>query len=177
MAAIKRLTELIVTNDYRLDTGFLSVPYLLDVLVDNGKTDLAKKLLLQDQCPSWLYEVKQGATTIWESWAGIEPNGKVGSYSFNHYAFGCVGDFLVRRIAGLQVLTPGYEKFLVAPKTNLGISEFDLNYKSRFGTIKISKAKTQLVVEVPRGTSAVLELAQVSEKPLELSAGKHVFKL
>lgn len=175
--AIKRLTELIVANNYRLDTGFLSVPYLLDVLIDNGQDDLASKLLLQEECPSWLYEVKQGATTIWESWAGIEPNGKVGRYSFNHYAFGCVGDFLVRRVAGLQVLTPGYEKFLIAPKTNLGINEFDLSYKSRFGTIKVLKTKTQLVVEVPQQTSAVLELAEVNKQPLELSSGKYVFKL
>jgi alpha-L-rhamnosidase len=83
--AAERLVELIKKNDFKLDTGFLSVPYIMDVLCENGYEDIAYKLLFQTACPSWLYEVKNGATTIWESWEAIKPDGTVGSFSFNHY--------------------------------------------------------------------------------------------
>ncbi|MGL5884875.1 MAG: alpha-L-rhamnosidase, partial [Bombilactobacillus sp.] len=83
---VKQLVEKIHENNDLLDTGFLATPYLLDVLTDNGQTKLAQKLFLRDECPSWLYEVKSGATTVWESWAGIHPDGTVGEFSFNHYA-------------------------------------------------------------------------------------------
>ncbi|MBR1623735.1 MAG: family 78 glycoside hydrolase catalytic domain, partial [Pseudobutyrivibrio sp.] len=85
------LRKMIVANDNRLDTGFLSVLFLMDVLCDNGLNDLAFKLLYQDKCPSWLYEVEHGATTMWESWGAVLEDGTTSTYSYNHYAFGCVG--------------------------------------------------------------------------------------
>lgn len=84
---LSRSVELIHNNDC-LDTGFLSVPYLLDVVVDNEQVNLAKKLFLQDKCPSWLYGVDHGATTIWEFWVRIQSDNKVSTFSFNHYAMG-----------------------------------------------------------------------------------------
>ena len=81
---VNQLVDLIVQNGYRLDTGFVSVPYLLDVLCDNGRKDIAYKLLFQTECPSWLYEVEKGATTIWETWDAITPAGQVNIASFNH---------------------------------------------------------------------------------------------
>ena len=96
-----QLVDLIAQNGYRLDTGFVSVPYLLDVLCDNGRQDIAYQLLFQTECPSWLYEVEKGATTIWETWDAISPDGHVDIASFNHYAFGCVGDWMYRFVAGL----------------------------------------------------------------------------
>lgn len=113
--AIKRLVELIEANGNRLDTGFLSINYLLDVLCDYGHKDLALKVFHQDRCPSWFYEIKKGATTIWESWAAIKPDGTVGKYSFNHFAYGCVGDWIVRKIGGLELKKPGFKEFYATP--------------------------------------------------------------
>ncbi|HAL74420.1 MAG TPA: hypothetical protein DCM45_04910, partial [Clostridiales bacterium] len=95
-----RLNELIIKNNYRLDTGFMSTPHLLDVLCDFGYQDTAWKVLFQEECPSWIYEIVKGATTVWENWDAIRQDGLIGNCSFNHYAFGCVGDFLYRRVLG-----------------------------------------------------------------------------
>ena len=105
----EQLVGLIEQNGFRLDTGLVSVPYLMDVLCDNGKKDIAFKLLYQTECPSWLYEVEKGATTMWERWDAITPDGKVNMVSFNHCAFGCIGDWLYRFIAGLDKDQPGYK--------------------------------------------------------------------
>ena len=91
-----RLAELIIKNDYKLDTGFVTVPYLLDVLTDNGYKDLAYRLIYQTESPSWLYMVKNGATTVWENWEAILPDGTVTTSSFNHYALGSVGSWIYR---------------------------------------------------------------------------------
>lgn len=136
---VNRLMQLIHENGDCLDTGFLSVPYLLDVLCDHGQVDMAKKLFLQDKCPSWLYEVKKGATTIWESWACINPAGQVGSFSFNHYAMGCVLDWFIRRVCGLRPAKPGYAVIEFNPDVDLGI-DFNLTYQTPYGEVKITKA-------------------------------------
>lgn len=172
--AVERLAELIKANGNRLDTGFLAVPYLLDVLVDNGYAALAKQVFLQEQCPSWLYEVNNGATTIWESWAGIQPDGKVGDLSFNHYAFGCVGDWMVRTIAGLQVKEPGFKEFRIVPNLDLGIENFELAYESAYGLIEIAVRDHRLTVRVPEQTRAFVKLPD-GEK--ELSGGTYAFDL
>ena len=150
--ALARLVTLIKDNGYRLDTGFLSVPYLLDVPVNYGESETARRVFLQEECPSWLYEVNPGATTIWESWAGIQPDGTVGNFSFNHYAFGCVGDWIVRQIAGLTTRTPSFETFYVQPNLQLGIQEFDLRYESAHGPIEIQVQKRELHLNVPENT-------------------------
>ena len=172
----RRLVELIQENGMRLDTGFLSVPYLLDVLCDYGYADVAKKIFLQNQCPSWLYEVEHGATTIWESWAGITPEGKVGPFSFNHYAFGCVGDWLVRRMAGLEVVEPGYRKFRVAPEVDL-CNSWELCYRTAFGKIHLrSECKADyriLKVSVPEGTEA--EISVPGQGDCHVIAGEYKF--
>ncbi|MPM32709.1 hypothetical protein SDC9_79274 [bioreactor metagenome] len=174
--AVKRLVELIEANGKRLDTGFLAVPYLLDVLVDNGYDELAKQVFLQEECPSWLYEVNHGATTIWESWAGIQPDGKVGDLSFNHYAFGCVGDWMIRKIAGLQVKEPGFKEFYIRPNPDLGITAFELSYRSAQGLIEIVLAEGKLTVTVPETTTAYIKLpAETTETAL--GAGTHSFEL
>jgi alpha-L-rhamnosidase len=103
---MERLVSLIHDADDHLDTGFLSVPYLLDVLWEHGHRELARTLLRQDTAPSWLYEVTMGATTIWEGWEAIAPDGTVTDLSYNHYAFGCVDDWMYRRLAGLQLVAP-----------------------------------------------------------------------
>lgn len=154
---VDRLVTLIHTNKDRLDTGFLSVPYLLDVLVEHGQTALAKTLFLQTQCPSWLYEVEKGATTIWETWSGIAPDGTVGKFSFNHYAMGCVLDWFIRDVIGLNASTPGYKTIMIAPRVDL-VDEFNLNFRSPQGLITISRHDGKLTVQSPDGVLATLSL-------------------
>lgn len=96
---IDTLVDYIKKNKYHLTTGFVGTPYLCHVLSQNGYSDVAYKLLLQTDYPSWLYQVTKGATTIWEHWDGIKPDGSFWSpdmNSFNHYAYGSIGDWLYR---------------------------------------------------------------------------------
>jgi alpha-L-rhamnosidase len=165
--AIERLVALIETNEFKIDTGFLSVPYIMDVLCENGYKDIAYKLLFQTACPSWLYEVKNGATTIWESWEAVKPDGTVGSFSFNHYAFGCVGDWLVRYIGGLTPIEPGYRKFKVEPHYCDKLKYAETQFESVYGEIKVNweiqEEKNMLLhVKVPANTLAVISLTNVS---------------
>ncbi|PLS02868.1 alpha-L-rhamnosidase-related protein [Neobacillus cucumis] len=164
--AIERLVELIKKNDYKIDTGFLSVPFIMDVLCENGYEDIAYKLLFQTACPSWLYEVKKGATTIWESWEAIKPDGTVGAFSFNHYAFGCIGDWLVRHIGGLTPIGPGYSKFKVEPHYCDRLTYAETQYESVYGEMKVKweineEKKMFLQVMVPANTIAVISLTNV----------------
>ncbi|WP_462409526.1 alpha-L-rhamnosidase [Neobacillus sp. Marseille-QA0830] len=164
--AVERLVELIKENDFKIDTGFLSVPYIMDVLCDNGYEDIAYKLLFQTACPSWLYEVQKGATTIWESWEAIKPDGTVGAFSFNHYAFGCIGDWLVRHIGGLTPIEPGYRKFKVEPHFGGRINSAVTKYESVNGDIlvkwEIQDEKNMfLEVKVPANTEAVISLTNI----------------
>ena len=124
-AMAKNLVRLIEKNGNCLQTGFPGTPYILFALADNGYADKAYELLLQEKCPSWLYEVNAGATTVWERWDALRPDGSVntgerdngngGMVSFNHYAYGAVGDFLYRRVAGLEATSGGYKTFKAAP--------------------------------------------------------------
>ena len=113
---------LIEENAYCLDTGFSSVSYLLDVLAENGRIDVAYKMLYQTKASGWLYMVRNGATTMWENWMAILPDGSVTDSSYNHYAFGCVGDFIYRHIGGIQKAAPGYEKIRFAPDFSCGLT-------------------------------------------------------
>lgn len=157
---VERLVQLIHENGDKLDTGFLSVPYLLDVLCDYGYSDLAKIIFLQDECPSWFYEVNQGATTIWESWAGILPNGKVGSFSFNHYAFGCVLDWMVRETVGLKTLAPGFSKIEISPSVEIA-EEFEFEYQSHSGMISIVKNGQKWQIKTEKNIEVVVNLSKV----------------
>ena len=164
------LADMIHANGDCLDTGFLSVPYLLDVLADHGYPELAETLLFQDKCPSWLYEVEHGATTIWESWSGIQEDGTVGTLSFNHYAFGCVGDWIVRKAGGLSVREPGFREFDVAVGSISRIGSASLSYRSPYGTISVAwkrrDGRIRLELEVPEGTKAHVFLPGCEEQVL-----------
>ncbi|MBD3949157.1 family 78 glycoside hydrolase catalytic domain [Tuanshanicoccus lijuaniae] len=160
---VKRLVALIEANGRRLDTGFLSVPYLLDVLSDYGYVELAKAVFLQDECPSWFYEVDHGATTIWESWAAIQPDGTVEPFSFNHYAFGCVLDWMVREIAGLKNTAPGYEAIEVSPSVEI-VDDFELCYQSATGLIKIIKRGKKWMIQADENIEVVVDLNPVQGK-------------
>src|SRR5690606_436196 len=116
-----KLTELLKDNKFHLTTGFVGTPYLNLVLSANGLNDIAYKLLLQQDYPSWLYPVTKGATTIWEHWDGIKPDGSFWSASmnsFNHYAYGAIGDWLYRCVAGIDTdeQLAGYKHIHIKPQ-------------------------------------------------------------
>ncbi|MGF7018473.1 alpha-L-rhamnosidase [Lachnospiraceae bacterium PF1-21] len=110
------LENIIEKNDFCMDTGFLTTPFLLDALCKVGRIDLAYQMLWQDKTPSWLSEVKAGATTIWENCFGYDAEGNPGNLSYNHYSFGCVDDWMFRNIGGIDTNTAGYKHLIFAPK-------------------------------------------------------------
>ncbi len=169
-AAADNLAELVRRNDYKIGTGFPGTPYILFALADNGHADEAYKMLLNTECPSWLYAVKAGGTTVWERWDGITPDGRVniakdgtgGMLSFNHYAFGSVGDFMYRRILGMEPLAGGYRKYRVRPVLGGGITYARGNVKTPFGKAstywRIDNGKFRLEIVVPACCECVVEL-------------------
>ncbi len=184
--AADNLARLVRDNEYRIGTGFPGTPYILFALADNGHKDEAFKMLTNTKCPSWLYEVKMGATTIWERWDGLDENGNcpIGDdgtdtmISYNHYASGAVGDFLYRRIAGIEPVTAGYESFVVKPVVGGGITSAEGRVRTPFGEIvsswKISGNVFDIKVRVPIGSSCRLVLPDGSKKCLE--NGNYEFK-
>lgn len=163
---IGHLATLIRDNDYRLDTGFMSVSFLLDVLSRHGHEALSWQLLFQNQQPSWLYEVEKGATTLWERWDNIGEDHKPLHSSYNHYAFGCVGDWLYKNVAGIQCLEPGYKTVLIAPQMDGPISHSQASYVSYYGEIRVQWERQSeqlcLTVNIPCNSTAniVLPLPQ-----------------
>lgn len=170
------LRKKIAENGGCQDTGFLSVPYLLGALSGNGHVKDAYDLLFQEKCPSWMYEINQGATTIWESWGAIE-NGQPKACSYNHYAFGSVGAWMYANIGGLMETSPGYKTFQVAPKMDARVSSAHTRYESVYGVIEIDwkreAKKFTLDVTVPVNTSCQVLLPDGSKK--ECGSGTYSF--
>ncbi|HEV8134808.1 MAG TPA: glycoside hydrolase family 78 protein [Pyrinomonadaceae bacterium] len=150
-----------------LTTGFLGTPYICHVLSRYGYLDEAYLLLTRDQYPSWLYPVKQGATTIWERWDGQKPDGSFqdkGMNSFNHYAYGAVGDWMYEVVAGIDVdqLAPGYKHILIRPHPGGGFTHVKARHATMYGSVssdwEIVDNRFDLAVEVPANTTATIEL-------------------
>lgn len=168
--AAKRLADNVAAYGNHLTTGFLGTPYLCHVLTRFGYNDVAYKLLLQDTYPSWLYPVKKGATTIWERWDGIKPDGSfqaVSMNSFNHYAYGAIGDWMYRNVAGIAELEPGYKKISIAPKPGGNLKNASAELQTIYGNIKslwaIEGGKTKLTVTIPANTTARIVLPNTAE--------------
>jgi len=157
--AMQRLIELIREAGTHLGTGFLSTPYLCPVLGGNEQLNLAYALLMQDTPPSWLYAVKKGATTIWESWDGIDEEGNP-HHSLNHYAYGAIGNWLYQAVAGIAPGAPGYRHTLFQPQPAAGLTFASATYQSLYGTIatswQIDGERFQLTVTVPANTTATV---------------------
>ena len=135
-----RLAHDVRAHGMHLTTGFLGTPNLLDALTNTGHLDVAYRLLLQRTYPSWLYPITRGATTMWERWDGIEPDGtfeEPSMNSFNHYAFGAVGDWMYRTIGGIDLdpSAPGYAHSLIAPRPGGGLTSARTSLDTRFGTL------------------------------------------
>lgn len=179
---VKLLADQIKEDGYRLIVGFIGIRYILQVLSDYGYTDIAYKLLLRTQFPSWLYQVKKGATSVWEHLDGVTDDGSFWSMdmnSFNHYAYGSVGDWMYSRIGGIRLDRdhPGFKHFFIQPLPNTEIGHAESSYSSIHGLIstswKIEDGKFSLDVEVPFNTSATVTLP--SGKTMEVYAGKSSF--
>lgn len=159
------LLRLLAKEDGHLVTGFVGTPYFCFALSENGHTKEAYELLLKEDLPSWLYQVKQGATTIWEHWDGIKPDGSMWSAdmnSFNHYAYGAVGDWLYRVVAGIDTAedSPGYQHIRLAPHVGGGLTEVDAALQSIYGPIRSHWTQEGDVVtleaEIPCNTDATV---------------------
>jgi alpha-L-rhamnosidase len=186
--AVDFLVNNIKSYGNHLTTGFLGTPYLCLVLSRFGRTDVAYDLLLQDTYPSWLYPVKMGATTIWERWDGIKQDGTfqtTGMNSFNHYAYGAIGDWMYRVLGGLNAddTAPGYKKIIIAPQPGGKISQASTQLKTLYGLAgsnwKIEDGTFKLDVIIPPNTSATVRLpgaakAKVTESGKTLSDVKDI---
>lgn len=182
--AVENLVKLIEKNNYGVGTGFPGTPFILFALADNKREDIAFKMLFNDNCPSWLYEVKVGGTTTWERWDALKADGTLnfaeedgtgGMVSFNHYALGAVGDFMYRRILGVEPIEGGYKKFKVQPLLSCGLEHAEGKTRSAYGDISVAwknkDNKFEIEIEVPFGSECQLILPN-GEKEI-LRSGKH----
>lgn len=177
----ERVAEILEENLNRhhghLTTGFVGTACLCHALTETGRHHLAESILLSEDYPGWLYAVKKGATTIWERWNSILPNGDFdssGMNSLNHYSYGTIGDWLYRRVAGIDLLESGYKKILIHPVLTKGLQEVKASYQSMYGEIscRVSCRDGRITVDVviPANTTAVLMLPE-REEAVEAGSG------
>ena len=176
----KRLATMVKENGDHLTTGFLGTPCILDALCENGYEEKAFDLLLQEEYPSWLYSVTQGATTIWEHWDGIKPDGSFRDpemNSYNHYAYGAVADFLYKKIGGIIPVTPGYQKIRISPIPDKRITFAKASIDTVYGMVQVSwnsERNFVLQAEIPCNTCA--EVCMPDGKIYQIGSGKYVFQ-
>lgn len=176
--AARQLAELVRDGGYRIGTGFVGTPLVCDALVDAGLVDDAYLLLLGERCPSWLYPVTMGATTVWERWDSLLPDGTVNPgemTSFNHYALGAVADFVQRVVGGLAPAEPGYRTLLVRPRPGGGLVEAETTLRTPYGEARVRwhRPHDRLVVhvDVPCGCTARVDLP--GQSAVVVGPGRH----
>jgi alpha-L-rhamnosidase len=159
----RRLADLVRAAGFRIGTGFVGTPLIADALTAAGELDVAYRLLLQTGCPSWLYPVTMGATTIWERWDSMLPDGRINPgqmTSFNHYALGAVADWLHRTVAGLAPAAPGYRELLVAPRPPRALTAASARHRTPYGEAAVAWRRADgrftLRVTVPVGATATV---------------------
>jgi alpha-L-rhamnosidase len=154
-----------------ITTGFLGTPVLCQALSDNGYLDEAYMLVNHKEYPSWLYPITKGATTIWERWDGIKPDGTFqdrSMNSFNHYAYGAIGEWLYRVSVGIEIdeRQPGYKHIVIQPHPGGGLTYAKASVHSMYGIVasgwEIKDGKMTLHVEIPANTTAVVRLPRAS---------------
>ena len=173
----KRLNDMIRANGNKLQTGFVGTPFLLHALSQNGYSEAAYDLLLQEQFPSWLYSVKQGATTIWEHWDGKNEQGEFWSKnmnSFNHYAYGSVADWVYEEACGIKPLKPAFEEAIIAPKPTDKLDHLSAIIHTRHGKISSKwyhvDGKIRYEIETPVKTTII-----IGDKQFVVDAGSYIF--
>jgi alpha-L-rhamnosidase len=175
IAAAKTLNELVILNGYHLNTGFLSTPYLCEMLTKYGYIATAEKVLMQDTQPSWLYEVKKGATTVWERWDGIDTDGKV-TGSLNHYSYGAISGWLLNSVCGIQY---SFEQTVIHPLIELHLEYAEGSIDTPQGTVKCGwkkqSGKIHISCSIPSGMNAEIILPENLRK--QVTAGQYEFDL
>ncbi len=179
-AAGARLAELVAEAGNRIATGFAGVNLVSDALTGAGAVGSAYDLLLEEECPSWLYAVNQGATTVWERWDSLLPDGTVNPgtmTSFNHYALGSVADWLHRVVAGIAPGSPGYRTIEFAPQPGGGFTHASAAHETPYGRASIEwrlvDGALSVDVVVPTGTTATVRLP--GSEPVAVESGAHSF--
>ncbi len=174
------LVQLLKENNMHLTTGFIGTPFLCKVLSSEGYTEEAYQLLYQKDFPSWLYEVDMGATTIWERWDSVLPDGKISGTSMNslnHYTYGSIVQWMYENICGLTLIENAFKRFRVAPEITNRLNYAGMQYDSARGIIAVKwdKVGKRLYVKVPFDTEAVVK-APWEDREIVLAAGEHVIE-
>ena len=185
--AAENLERVVRENNYCIGTGFPGTPYILFALADNGRSEAAFRMLTNERCPSWLFEVKAGGTTIWERWDAMKEDGSRntgaddgtgGMVSYNHYASGAVGDFLYKRIAGIEPVEGGYKRFRIRPVLGGGIQWAKASTQTPYGPVssdwKIEGKRFKIIIEVPVSTRCTLVLPDGTER--QVRSGRYEFE-
>lgn len=167
-AVADRLVEAVERRGHRIGTGFLSTPFVLPVLTDAGRPDVAYRMLENTEAPSWLAEVKAGATTVWENWEG--------DASLNHYSPGAVCQWLFDTVAGIRVT--GENRFTIAPVPGGTLTHAAASYLSPYGPVasrwELTGDEIEYTISVPSNTTAGVRLPGLP--PVEVGPGMHVFR-
>jgi alpha-L-rhamnosidase len=172
--AAKRLVDRLEANQWRLGTGFLGTPYLLSALTDTGHADVAYRLLLNTEYPSWGYLVEHGATTMWERWNGDQMRGDPSMNSYNHYAYGAVADWIYRYAAGIDTVStdPGFHVIRLHPNFDKRLGSLDFSYESSYGMIhsewSIAGSKAIWHLTIPANATGRLRLGKVQAESFQL---------
>ena len=172
-AFAERLAQMVEEKGCKLDTGFLATPYLLDVLVQIGREDLAEAVFWQSDEPSWLYQVDMGATAMWESWFNLRPGKDPGITSFNHYAFGCVDRFILSHICGITAEEPGFRKIRIEPHPGR-LRYLKRSLRCPYGEIIMEIREGELSVTIPCNTTATVAWGDAVH---QIGSGKYAFLL
>jgi alpha-L-rhamnosidase len=175
----ERLAALVAANEFRIATGFAGTPYVTDALMATGHLDHAYRLLLERECPSWLYPVTMGATTVWERWDSMLPDGTINPgqmTSFNHYALGAVADWMHRVTLGINAAEPGYRRVRIAPRPGGGLTWAKGSLQTRHGLVAVSwqaaeDNRLDVTVMLPDGITAEVELP--GSPPVQVTGGEH----
>lgn len=177
--ASRRLAELVRGAGFKVSTGFVGTPLILDALTRSGAVDLAYRMILEKGNPSWLYPVTMGATTIWERWDSMLPDGSINPgdmTSFNHYALGAVAEWMHRTIAGLAPAAPGYRKIHIKPQPGSHLTHASATHVSPYGTVAVAwtvrEGTFALEARIPVGTTAEVWLPGAGQ-PVIAGHGTH----
>jgi alpha-L-rhamnosidase len=182
LAMGRRLARLVRRNGYRIGTGFVGTPFVAEALTSTGQDEAAMRLLTQTECPSWLYPITMGATTTWESWDGVLPDGtpNPAHTSLNHYAFGAVVDWLHRGLAGLAPAEPAYRTIRVAPTPLPGFDSAEATHLTPYGAATAGWRRNGDTVHVhamvPPNTTAVVQLPGAAGT-VDVGSGSHAWSV
>lgn len=181
--AARRLRALVRENGYQISTGFVGTPLICDALTHAGELDAAYHLLMGRECPSWLYPVTMGATTVWERWDSMLPDGSINPgemTSFNHYALGAIADWLHRTVAGLAPAEPGYGRLTIQPLPGGGLTHAQARHLTPYGEAscawKVQGGHLVVDVVVPPNTTADVILPGWIEART-VGSGRHPFQV